>query len=96
MVPQLLSVAIDYYKAHMLKKFLPPCLLLLGLVVSLFFYQASDDGSGSLLTVAISVAGAVMALAVSLVNKQGLWLGISAIMMVLLPIIAVSIASLVM
>ncbi|MFO6425137.1 hypothetical protein [Motilimonas sp. KMU-193] len=77
----------------MLKNYLPPCLLLLGLVVSLFFYQVSDDGSGSLVTVAISVVGAVLALAVSLVNKQGIWLSVSAIMMVLLPVIAVSIAS---
>lgn len=80
----------------MFKQYLPPCLLLIGLVASLFFYQSSDDGSGSLLTVAISVVGAVMALAVSLVNKQGLWLSISAVMMVLLPVIAVSIASFLM
>ncbi|MCE2572440.1 hypothetical protein [Motilimonas eburnea] len=77
----------------MFKNLLPPSLLLAGWIISLFFYQVSDDGSGSLVTVAISVVGAVLALAVSLVNKQGFWLSVSAVMMVLLPIIAVATAS---
>ncbi|RJG50549.1 hypothetical protein [Motilimonas pumila] len=76
-----------------MKAYMPALLLVLGLVISPFFYTASEDGSGSLLTVAISVVAAVIALVVSLINKQMWWLLISGLMFVLLPVFSVWLAA---
>lgn len=76
-----------------MKLYIPPALLLFGLFISLYFFRPSEDGSGSLLSVAICVAAAVVALVMSLVNKQSLWLLVSALMLVLLPVISVYISS---
>lgn len=76
-----------------MKAYMPAMLLALGLLISPFFYTPSEDGSGSLLTVAISVVAAVIALVVSLINKQMWWLLISGLMFVLLPVLSVWLAS---
>ncbi len=76
------------------KIYIPPLILVVSFVVSLFTFNSNTDMPDGLYTVGICVSGAVISLVYCLSAKLPKWLIASAVMIVVMPFFAVQLAGL--